>query len=370
MKIRRAIPWILAVSLLAAVPLTRAEKENAAELNANLQKAAADSSPNTAGLKPWHLKMTAQLFDWKGNSSGSGTIEEWWMAPGNEKRVFAFPDYQGTEIVTSDGIYRSTGLASEPMFISLLVSQMVDPTMAQEKVTGGKPTARTLQLAGITMPCIMDAKPNNRVADPPIGLYPTWCTEPGKQAIRVFLDNGGVAVVRNAISSFQGKDIPMELQVNLGSVLLASAKVDDISLDGMPSAPFAPTSDMVKADPSFAVVKGKKFENLASHREEPDFSQVRQQPDQMTRGTNGLPQGDVEVRLWVGEDGQIRDMLLQTYPEVNAAQATMDAVRRWVFHPYTGAGHAAPFTGTLDFEINSTDYDRQMRQSQNMPGPT
>jgi outer membrane biosynthesis protein TonB len=89
----------------------------------------------------------------------------------------------------------------------------------------------------------------------------------------------------------------------------------------------------------------------------------------LTQGRNGLPQGDVEVRLWIGNDGQIRDMLLESYPEADAAQATFDAVRHWVFNPYKVGGQAVPFSGSLDFEINGTDYDRQMRTSPTMPGP-
>jgi Gram-negative bacterial TonB protein C-terminal len=369
MKIRRATPCILTLSLLAAVAAARAAKDDPAALNASLLKSAAASSLNTAGLKPWHMKISAQLFDWKGNGAGTGTIEEWWMAPGNEKRVFAFPDYQGTEIITSDGVWRSSGLASEPMLISIIVSQIVNPAVAQEKMTGGKPTTRSLQLGSVNLPCIMVAKPNSRVDDIPIGLYPSWCMEPGKAAIRSFVDDGGLAVVRNDISSFQDRDIPMSLSIGLNSVVLATAKVEDVSLEGMPSALFAPSSDLVKAEPKFTELKGKKFENLASHREEPDFSEIRQKPNPLTRGNNGLLQGDVEVRLWVGEDGQIRDLLLLSFPDSSAAQATLDAVRRWVFHPYAVNGHAVPYTGTLDFEINNTDYERQMRTAAAPPSP-
>lgn len=366
MNLCRATLCFLTLSLLAAAPRARA-KDDPAALNASLLKSAAADSLNTAGLKPWHMKISAQLFDWKGNSAGTGTIEEWWMAPGNEKRVFTFPDYQGAEIITSDGVWRSPGLASEPMLIGIIITQIVNPTIAQEKMTGAKPATRSLMLGSVNMPCIMVAKPNNRVDDIPIGLYPSWCMEPGKDTIRSFVDDGGLAVVRNDISSFQGRDIPMSLSIGLNSTVLATAKVDDVSLDGMPSAPYAPASDMVKADPKFAEVKGKKFEGLAAHREEPDFSQIRQKPNPLTRGANGMLQGDVEVRLWIGEDGQIRDMLLQSFPDSSAAQATLDAVRRWTFHPYTVGGHAVPFTGTLDFEINSTDYDRQMRQAPTVP---
>jgi Gram-negative bacterial TonB protein C-terminal len=369
MNIRRATPCLLTLSLLAAAPAVQAAKDDPGALNASLQKSAAASSLNTAGLKPWHMKIAAQLFDWKGNSTGTGTIEEWWMAPGNEKRVFAFPDYQGTEIITPDGVWRSSGLASEPMFIAMIVSQIVNPMLAQEKMTGGKPTTRSLQLGSMNLPCIMVAKPNSRVGDPPVGLYPTWCFEPGKDAVRSFVDDGGVAVIRNDISSFQDRDIPMSLSIGLNGTVLATAHVDDVSLEGMPSAPFAPSSDLVKAEPKFAELKGKKFENLASHRDEPDFSEIRQKANPMTRGVNGLLQGDVEVRLWVGEDGQIRDLLLQSFPDNDAAQVTLDAVRHWTFHPYMVDGHAVPFTGTLDFEINNTDYERQMRTG-GAPPPT
>jgi hypothetical protein len=368
MKIHRAAPWILTLSVLAVMPFARAAKDDPAALNASLQKSAAASSLNTAGLKPWHMKISAQLFDWKGNSTGTGTIEEWWMSPGNEKRVFSFPDYQGTEIITSDGVWRSSGLASEPMLISIIISQIVNPTMAQEKMTGGKPTTRSLQLGSVNLPCIMVARPNSRVGDMPVGFYPSWCMEPGKDAIRSFVDDGGLAVVRNDMSSFQGRDIPMSLSIGLNSVVLATAKVDDVSLDGMPSAPYAPSSDLAKAELKFAELKGKKFENLAAHREEPDFSEIRQKPNSLVRGANGMLQGDVEVRLWVGEDGQIRDLLLMSFPDNTAAQVTLDAVRRWTFHPYTVDGHAVPFTGTLDFEINNTDYERQMRSGASAPG--
>jgi TonB family protein len=370
MNPRGAVVGSLVVSLavLAASPCALADKDNPAELQANLQKAAVASSPNTTDIKPWHMKISAQLFDLTGNSTGTGTIEEWWMAPGNEKRVFAFPDYQGTEILTTDGVYRSAGLASEPMWIAALVDQIVDPMVAQQKLSGAKPTGRTLQLGGVTLPCVMLAKPNSRVATPPIGFYPSWCTEPGKDSIRVSLDNGGEAIIRNGISAFQGKSIPMELSVTVNGTVVASGHVDDISLDGMPTAPFAPGADLTKAPPRPVELKGKKFESQASHREEPDFSRAKQ-PNQMIQGRNGMIQGDVEVRLWVGEDGQIRDMLLESYPDAGAAQATMDAVRHWVFHPFQVEGRAVPFTGTLDFEINSTDYDRQMRQGNAVPGP-
>lgn len=274
------------------------------------------------------------------------------MAPGNEKRVFAIPDYQGTEIITSDGIFRSAGLISEPMTLATILNQFVNPMAEEDKAAGFKPTARTLQLGGVTLPCIMLAKSNSRVANQPIGFYPSWCTEPGKDTLRVFVDDGGVAVVRNGISSFQGKDIPTDVSVTFGGNVIGTGRMEAISLDGMPTAPFAPDRDMSKALPKPVELKGKKLEGQAAKRTDPDFTQAAGVRDQSTHTINGSLQGDIEIRLWVGEDGQIRDMRLESYPDPGVAQTAFDAVRQWTFHPFMVEGRAVPFTGTLDFEIN------------------
>jgi hypothetical protein len=342
------LPCLL-LALLLPTPLSRAEDTGA--LQSQLKKAADLSTPNDAALKPWHAKLSLQLYDLKGNPTGTGTVEEWWMAPGNEKRVFAFPDYQGAEIITSDGIFRSANLVSEPMFIADVLNQFIHPMAAEDKTGGFKPTGRTLQLAGVTLPCVMLAKSNSRVANQPIGFYPSWCTEPGKDALRVFVDNGGIAIIRNGISSFQGKDIPVDVGVTWNGTVLANGHLEDISLEGMPTAPFAPDRDMVKA-PKPIELKGKKLENQADKRTEPDFSQSAGVRDQSTRNINGALQGDIEIRLWVGEDGQIRDMLLESYPSAGVAQTAFDALRQWTFHPYRVEGRPVPFTGTVDFEIN------------------
>jgi TonB family protein len=348
----RAVPSSLFVSVLflAAAPVVR--PENTGQLQDQLKKSGDLSSPTAAGLKPWHAKLSVQLYDLKGVPTGTGTVEEWWMAPGNEKRVFAFPDYQGTEIITSDGVFRSAGLISEPMTLATILNQFVNPMAEQDKAAGFKPTARTLQLGGVTLPCIMLAKSNSRVANQPIGFYPSWCTEPGKDTLRVFVDDGGVAVVRNGISSFQGKDIPTDVSVTFGGNVIGTGRMEAISLDGMPSAPFTPDRDMAKAPPKPVELKGKKLESQAAKHTDPDFTQAAGVRDQSTHNINGSLQGDIEIRLWVGEDGQIRDMRLESYPDPGVAQTAFDAVRRWTFQPLMVEGRAVPFTGTLDFEIN------------------
>ena len=193
------------------------------------------------------------------------------MAPGNEKRIFAFPGYQGTEIITADGVFRSPGLISEPMLLAAVINQFINPMAAEDKTAGFKPTARTMELGGVTLPCIMLAKSNTRVANQPIGFYPSWCTEPGKDTLRVFVDDGGIAIIRNGISSFQGKDIPTDVKVTFNGTVIGTGRMEAISLDGMPTAPFTPDRDMAKALPKPIELKGKKLEGQAEKHTDPDF---------------------------------------------------------------------------------------------------
>ena len=52
------------VLCLAAAPFARAE--NTGQLQDQLKKSADLSSPTAAGLKPWHAKLSVQLYDLKG----------------------------------------------------------------------------------------------------------------------------------------------------------------------------------------------------------------------------------------------------------------------------------------------------------------
>jgi len=364
MKVRRgAAVWSLGLAILLPAVAWGAKGESASEMLATLQREAAANSLDQAGLKPWHIQLSAQVFEGGSTAEGVGTIDVWWSGPGNEKRVFAFPNYNGTEIVTADGIYRSAGLESEPMLVAMLVDQYVNPMAPEAKMVKPKPTADTMQLGGLTLPCVMLAHQNYKVAHQPLGFYPAWCTEPGKDALRVVMDDGGVSVERNGIDSFQGKDIATDIRIAVEGNLVATSHLTAIELDKT-STPFTPSAGMVKAQKPVDL-KGQKFEDQAARRDDPDFLQsetLKNPGESLTIGMNGGPSGDIEVRVWVGEDGQIRDMLLTSYPDAGMGQVALDAVRQWTFHPWMVEGRAVPYTGVLVFNINTGVMENGIRQ--------
>jgi hypothetical protein len=72
--------------------------QDAVALVERVHRATAVNSIDDSPLKPWHLKMSFQLYDAKGNPTERGTIEEWWAEPSKEKTVYTSPSYTSTEI--------------------------------------------------------------------------------------------------------------------------------------------------------------------------------------------------------------------------------------------------------------------------------
>src|SRR5271168_1525591 len=105
LKLRMRMFWAGALLVLAA----GAHAQNKAELEERLHRAITTNSIDDAQMKPWHLKLSFQLFDDKGTPTEKGEIEEWWASPSVYKTVYKSPSYTGTEIQTKEGLYRSNG---------------------------------------------------------------------------------------------------------------------------------------------------------------------------------------------------------------------------------------------------------------------
>src|SRR5271155_3535878 len=80
---------------------SHAYAQDTAALMDRLHQAIALNSIDDAAMKPWHLKLSFQLFDGKGNPTETGTIEEWWAEPSTHRTVYTSRSYTSTEIQTN-----------------------------------------------------------------------------------------------------------------------------------------------------------------------------------------------------------------------------------------------------------------------------
>src|SRR5437667_10824662 len=109
MTSRRGFGLGLACAAVLLALAGDASAEDTTALIERLHRAAALNSIDDATMKPWHLKLSFQLFDAKGTPTEKGTIEEWWAGPSTHKTVYTSPSYTSTEIETKDSFYHTKG---------------------------------------------------------------------------------------------------------------------------------------------------------------------------------------------------------------------------------------------------------------------
>src|ERR1700677_475927 len=104
--------WVRSVGCFAVAALWLGQAlpaEDAGAIAARLHRVDVATALDVAGVAPWHMKMSVQLFDAKGQPGEQGTIEEWWGGPQRDRVVYAVPSYKATELQHDAGFFRSKG---------------------------------------------------------------------------------------------------------------------------------------------------------------------------------------------------------------------------------------------------------------------
>jgi len=193
--------------------------ENSTALSSRLQMADDESSLDVQGVTPWHLKLNVQLFGKKGTLQEEGTIETWWMRPKEMQTVYTMPSYKATEVQSSTGVRRSKGASFPPALLGTVLKQVVHPMPERDSVESSKPDLRKQTIGKVPLDCIMLDRTIHGVAHPPLGLFPTYCFDPGQQSLRITYDYGTELVTRNLIGSFQGRHVATKIAVEDSGVL-------------------------------------------------------------------------------------------------------------------------------------------------------
>ena len=326
---RRACLILLALPFLVQTTLRGQDapkpNQDAASLIQRLHTAAAGSALDTAEMKPWHLKMTAQLFDAKGQLSDQGSIEEWWNSPGEDRREYKTKEYTATEIRTGGKLYRTAGMDLPPYYLELLREQVVHPFYPSEK---GDADLHKLTANKVELDCI-ESRPAKVQGSFALGAFPTYCVDAGGTSLRISLNFSSQEIDRAVLGQFQGKEVAVGAIVRANSNKVATEQVDSLSGGAAPESEFTVTAEtpevvppIVSAGDRDRVVVG----NLISSKD-PLFPQMAK----VQHSGNGL----VVVRAIIKTDGSVRNVSVVSSTNPVYEGASMDAVRQWKYKPFT-----------------------------------
>ena len=299
--------------------------QDTAALVDKLHQATTLNSIDDQQLKPWHLKMSFQLYDAKGSPTEQGTIEEWWADSAKEKTVYTSPSYTSAEIRTKDGFYRSKGTPSAPALLELLRRQVVHPMPSEGDIADSHPDLRKETIGKVPMDCIMLGQPIKNVAYAPLGLFPTYCFDHDKDSLRVSYDFGSQLIVRNKVGTFQQRSVVIDQTTLQNSTSEASAHLDTLQSRVPNDSDFSPSADMESVNPNpvmvaTGVVAGLKISGVNPHY--PETSRRNH--------ASGL----VILRAKIGSDGHIHALKIISTPDADMAIASLAAVRQWTYKPY------------------------------------
>ncbi len=332
--------WIVCAATISPIA-AKASAQDSAALMERLHRAAALSSIDDSQLKPWHLKLSFQLFDSRGNPTETGTIEEWWADPTLHKTLYTSPSYTATEIRSKDGYYRTKGTSSVPSLLELVLQQVVHPMPSEQEIAESKPDLRKENAGKAPLDCIMLGQEIKNVAFPPLGLFPTYCLDRDQDSLRANYDYGSQLIVRNKIGSFQHRNVVIDQATLQGKVTEISAHLDVLEAGLSTEIKLVPSADVQEVNPSpvmvaAGVIQGSKITSVP-----PVY------PESARRNNVS---GSVILRARIGTDGHIHSLKVISTPDAELAVSSLIAVRQWTYKPYLLNG--APVEVNTQITVN------------------
>ena len=285
---------------------------------------------NVPGLKPWRLKVSYQLYDDKGDPSETGTYEHWWASPERYRSTWKRGAMEHSDWHVDGLHYTSGSVFSVPLVERKLQSDLLTPLPKSEAINGDKfHFARQEQTLGATkLQCVMlipkmQSLPGKQPVIP-MGMFPTYCFEPERPALRAYYSYGGTSVVYNKIARSQGRFLPLDFAILDGKRKVITAKIDSVSNLDPASPDLAPPQGVTGTKPAARVVISSGVaQAILLKKVRPDYPQ-----DAKDAGAEGT----VVVQVLIGTDGRTHDLSIVQAPYPSLAAAAITAVMQWEYN--------------------------------------
>jgi TonB family protein len=301
-------------------------------------------------LKPWHMKVSYQLYDDKNQPGDRGTYEYWWAGPGTYRSTWSRPGVEQTDWHVDGTHYHSGSGPSLAFFERKLQSDLLTPLPSATDLDPARVIfdRREQTIGGLKLPCVMLVpktqvrKSENEWA--PFGMFPTFCFNPQTPVLRAYFAFGATSVTYNKIARMQGVFLARELTIFDGQRHVLTATVDEISGIAANSTELVPRSDVAPA-PEIAKVQisselaGK---NLIK-QERPTYPQ---------EAKSAHIQGKVELRALIGTDGHVHELSVIDGPSSSLIRSAMWAVSQWEYKPYLLNGEPVEVDTTIHLIYN------------------
>ncbi len=286
----------------------------------------------SAEMKPWHMKVSYQIFEAEGYPAEHGTYEYWWAAPDLYRSTWKRGSVEDTEWRVGEETFHQGSAQALNFYEWKLRSVMLDPLPKPEeldpKVT--RLERRDRPFGSVKMPCVM-VEPKmpgsgESTSNLPIGMFPTYCFEPQRVMLRAYLAYGGTSVLYQQLVRVQGRLLPKELTISEGANRLVTAGLDGVNGIAADAPELKPEEGATKSKAAGAITLDQgALEGLLVKKVPPVYPQA---------ATAARDQGRVQLAVLIGKDGLIHEIKVLQAPAPSLVGAAMECVRQWQWKPF------------------------------------
>ncbi|WP_377818939.1 energy transducer TonB [Acidicapsa dinghuensis] len=282
-------------------------------------------------LKPWHVKVSYQLYDDKGKLISPGSYDYWWASPDTYRSTWKRGDMSFSEWHVAGKYHYLHEGGHITVFERKLSSDLVSPLPSTAELDPEKVRLQKTEEAfgKVKLPCVTVIR-NTFLHDQsqviPMGLFPTYCFDPAYPMLRAYFAFGATSVAYNKIARIQGMYLAQEIDIYEGKRIYLKASVDSVNAISATAEELTPTKD---AKPNTTPNRVPVSSGLATGLLVREIKPVYPQDAKSAR-----VQGTVRLRAVIGEDGRVHDLSPIDGPSASLIAAAMIAVSQWQYRPY------------------------------------
>jgi TonB family protein len=308
-----------------------------AAMMAKLNQAEIASTLEDVRLKPWHLKLSFQLFDAQKKPTDQGTIEEWWSSPTLYKIAYTSPLYTSVDIKNANGFFRTKRAGLPPVSVEILRGMVIHPMPSQLDVSRSKAKFILQPFGKTQLDCIM-LEPIDNKTKVPLGLFPTYCMDHDTSSFRVFFGLGSPMMVRNRVGRFQEREVAIDQTASLNNSVVSTAHVESLQNLVEDAAEYVPSPEMSKVAGQIPRVSSGVSAGLLATQVKPIYPQ---------RARDNHAQGTVILSATISREGRVISVRPIQVPDADLAIAAMQAVLVWTYKPYILNGEPTAINTTI-----------------------
>ena len=325
---------------LLAIATGAAIKAQTSGPGEQLKRMEAATSLERDGLPSWHLRVSFDLYDVICQRKlESGTIEEWWTSPHDQRIVVTSPSYNSSQLAVHPD-------KREAYLVNLLLKQVVHPIPPQSELTGIEVVTKDKEFGNVPLSCSLIVAAGTKPAEYRED-WPEFCFQPNTTVLRAHLDQGHFSDVRNRLASFLNTSVALDNELSYSGRTAITGHVDvletyhPVETHPAQNSP-EPGSSAARGGASIpgSVQAGRLLTKMPPSY--PDAAKIRRVG------------GTVVLCGVISKQGLISSLDVVSSPDPSLSDSALQAVKQWTYAPYllNGTPTEVETTITVNFNLN------------------